>query len=202
MHEDILTDLKPARGNPPTEGGYLMGQLLVAMPTMADPRFQRTVSLVCAHSHKGAMAIVLNRTFGSVKFRDLLVQLGIDSPDAHDRMVHFGGPVESGRGFVLHSPDFLHEDTVMVDRGIALTGTLGMLKAIAAGHGPRRSLFALGYAGWGPGQLDKEIESNGWLSLPLDPEMLFDDDLDTKWDRALAQFGIDPLMLSQTAGHA
>ena len=187
---------------PASEGGYLLGQMLIAMPTMTDPRFQRTVLLVCAHSHKGAMAIVLNRTFGGMRFRDLLGQLGIDSPDAVERQVHFGGPVESGRGFVVHSADFMHEDTVMVENGIALTGTLGMLRAIAAGHGPQRSLFALGYAGWGPGQLDAEIESNGWLSVPLDTDILFDDDLDTKWERTLAGFGINPLMLSETAGHA
>ena len=149
------------------------------------------------------MGLVLNRAFGSVSFGDLLGQLGIPAGDIMtDRQVHFGGPVESGRGFVLHSTDFVRSDTMVVDGKIGLTGTLDILRAMAEGNGPSQSLFALGYAGWGPGQLDAEIESNGWLSTNADPTLLFDDELDTKWERALAQLGINPLMLSEEAGHA
>ena len=183
--------------------GYLIGQLLIAMPTMLDPRFQRTVLYLCAHSSEGAMGLVLNRSFGSVTFGELLGQLGISGGNIiADRQVHFGGPIESGRGFVLHSTDFTQPDTMMLPGGIGLTSTLDILRAIADGGGPKSSLFALGYAGWGPGQLDAEIHSNGWLSTPAEPGLLFDDDLDTKWDRALAHMGINPLMLSEEAGHA
>jgi putative transcriptional regulator len=186
-----------------TTNGYLLGQMLIAMPTMADPRFQRTVLYLCAHSPEGAMGLVLNRSFGSVTFSELLGQLGIPAGNiTSDRPVHFGGPVESGRGFVLHSTDFVQSDTMMLPGGIGLTSTLDILRAIAQGGGPAHSLFALGYAGWGPGQLDAEIQSNGWLSTPVEPGLLFDGDLDTKWDRALAHMGIDPLMLSEEAGHA
>ncbi len=185
------------------ESGYLGGQILIAMPTMLDPRFQRTVLYICSHSSEGAMGLVLNRTFGAVTFSELLSQLGIPPGDiAANRQVHFGGPVESGRGFVLHSTDFVRSDTLVLPDGIGLTSTLDILRAMAEGHGPRNSLFALGYSGWGPGQLDAEIHSNGWLSAPAQPELLFDDDLDTKWERALGALGINPLMLSEEAGHA
>jgi putative transcriptional regulator len=184
------------------ENSYLRGQMLIAMPTMLDPRFQRTVLYICTHSKDGAMGIVVNRVFGEVTFHQLLVQLGIEGGGHLHRQVHFGGPVESGRGFVLHSTDFVQDDSLVVSEGLALTGTLDILRAIADGKGPEQSLFALGYAGWGPGQLDDEIHSNGWLSVPADKAILFDGDLDTKWERALQGFGIDPLMLSQEAGHA
>jgi putative transcriptional regulator len=148
------------------------------------------------------MGIVVNRVFGEVTFRELLGQLGIPTGIQIDRQVHFGGPVESGRGFVLHSTDVVQKESLVVADGVALTGTLDILRAIAEGEGPRQSLFALGYAGWGPGQLDAEIYANGWLTVPADPSILFDDNLDTKWERALAGLGIDPLMLSAEAGHA
>jgi putative transcriptional regulator len=183
--------------------GYLVGQILIAMPTMIDPRFQRTVLYLCAHSKEGAMGLVLNRSFGSVTFGELLGQLGISASNIQaDRHVHFGGPVESGRGFVLHSTDVVQADTMVLPGGIGLTSTLDILRAIAGGYGPQQSLFALGYAGWGPGQLDAEIQSNGWLSTQVVPELLFDDDLETKWERVLARMGINPLMLSEEAGHA
>ncbi len=190
-------DRKPLK-----KDGYLSGQVLIAMPTMLDPRFQRTVLYVCAHSSDGAMGLVLNRAFGSITFVELMSQLGIPAGIDTERQVHFGGPVESGRGFVLHTTDFVHNDSMMVDEKVALTGTLDILRAIAEGKGPTQSLFALGYAGWGPGQLDAEIQSNGWLSSSANPALLFDGDIDTKWDRALAEMGIDPLMLSEEAGHA
>ena len=182
---------------------YLAGQLLLAMPQMEDPRFARSVIYLCAHTAEGAMGLVINRLFGAVSFGDLLQQLGIESQiDTSDVHVHFGGPVESGRGFVLHSTDFVREGTMKVDDQLALTGTLDILRAIAERRGPSRSLFALGYAGWGPGQLDAEIQANGWLHVPAEPGLVFDPDLNSKWERALAVMGIKPFMLSAEAGHA
>jgi putative transcriptional regulator len=184
-------------------GGYLAGQLLVAMPGMRDPRFAKTVIYVCAHSEEGAMGLVVNRPLESLTFGDLLQQLGIDPSDARkSASVHFGGPVESGRGFVLHSSDYQHEDTMQVGESIALTATIDILRAIALGDGPSRHLLALGYAGWGPGQLDSEIRANGWLHVAADDELVFGSELDTKWQRAMAKLGVDPRMLSDVAGHA
>lgn len=183
--------------------GYLTGQLLIAMPAMPDPRFARTVIYVCAHSAEGAMGLVVNRLFGTITFPDLLEQLGIEPGLAvRDKRVHFGGPVEAARGFVLHSTDYLQEGTLQVDDEVALTATVDVLRAIAEGGGPRRSLLALGYAGWGEGQLDAEIQANGWLHAPADPALLFDDDIDTKWERAIAKLGVSLSMLSGEAGHA
>ncbi len=185
------------------DAGYLTGQLLVAMPQMRDPRFARSVIYMCAHSAEGAMGLVVNRRAGSISFDDLLQQLEIGPNHRSDDIrVHFGGPVEQGRGFVLHSSDYLHSGTLRVDDHVALTATLDILKQLAAGGGPRRSLLALGYAGWGPGQLDAEIQANGWLSVPADEELLFDDALDNKWQRAITKIGIDFSMLSGDAGHA
>jgi putative transcriptional regulator len=182
---------------------YLSGQILVAMPGMRDPRFARSVIYMCAHSAEGAMGLVLNRALDSLTFPDLLEQLGIETADLGDQIrVHFGGPVESGRGFVLHSPDYIQEATLVVDDDIALTATVDILKAIAVGEGPRRRLLALGYAGWGPGQLDTEIKSNGWLHVAADENLVFGPDLDNKWEHAMDKLGIDPSMLSDDAGHA
>jgi putative transcriptional regulator len=182
---------------------YLVGQLLVAMPGMGDPRFEKTVIYLCAHNADGAMGLVVNRAMEELTFPDMLEQLGIDvtgnSPSIN---IHFGGPVESGRGFVLHSSDYLRDATMVVDDDVALTATLDILKAIAGGGGPVQSLLALGYAGWGPGQLDGEIMSNGWLSVDADADLVFGDDLDGKWERAMKKIGIDPRMLSDEAGHA
>lgn len=184
-------------------GEYLAGQLLVAMPGMRDPRFQKTVIYMCAHNPDGAMGLVINRALESLSFPDMLEQLGIDVSGMGERInVHFGGPVESGRGFVLHSQDYLQEATMVVDRDMALTATIDILKAIAFGTGPRQSLLALGYAGWGPGQLDTEIKSNGWLNVAADDELVFGPNLDKKWDQAMSKIGIDPRMLSDQAGHA
>ena len=184
-------------------GEYLAGQLLVAMPGMKDPRFQKTVIYMCAHNSDGAMGLVINRALESLSFPDMLKQLEIDVSGVGERInVHFGGPVESGRGFVLHSQDYLQEATMVVDRDLALTATIDILKAIAFGNGPRQSLLALGYAGWGPGQLDTEIKSNGWLNVAADNELVFGPNLDEKWDQAMSKIGIDPRMLSDKAGHA
>lgn len=182
---------------------YLAGQLLVAMPGMKDQRFAKSVIYMCAHSAEGAMGLVLNRVLDQLSFTDLLDQLSIDSSGISDPIrVHFGGPVETGRGFVLHSPDYQQEGTLVVSHTVALTATVDILRAIAAGSGPRRHLLALGYAGWGPGQLDGEIRANGWLNVSPDDELVFDTNLDQKWERAMAKIGIDPRMLSDAAGHA
>ena len=184
-------------------GPYLVGQMLVAMPGMPDPRFARTVIYLCAHNEDGAMGLVINRDLPEVSFPDLLEQLNINCADPNTAIrVHAGGPVESGRGFVLHSPDYVHDSTLVVDGSMALTATVDILKAIAAGHGPQRRLLALGYSGWGPGQLDDEILKNGWLSVTGDPDIIFGASADAKWEKALAHMGIDCAMLSEDAGHA
>lgn len=182
---------------------YLTGQLIIAMPGMRDPRFEKSVIYMCAHNDDGAMGLVVNRALESLTFPDMLEQLGIDPVGAGDKIsVHFGGPVESGRGFVLHSRDYLQEATMVVDHDVALTATVDILKAIAGDQGPRQSLLALGYAGWGPGQLDTEIKSNGWLHVAADSDLVFGPDLGAKWQRAMDKIGIDPRMLSEDAGHA
>ena len=149
------------------------------------------------------MGLVVNRTLNQLTFLELLEQIGIaPQGSVQDIRVHFGGPVESGRGFVLHSADFRTEGTLIVEDSVALTASVDILKAIAGGRGPRRSLLALGYAGWGPGQLEGEIQANGWLSVQADEGLLFDPNLDTKWERAMTKLGVDSRMLSDVAGHA
>ena len=186
-----------------SESGYLTGQLLIAMPQMNDPRFARTVIYICAHTADGAMGLVINREIEALTFPDLLKQLSIEAEVVDDKIqVLFGGPVETGRGFVLHSSDYVQNTTMLVDKQVGLTATMEVLKDIASGNGPRLNLLALGYAGWGPGQLDAEIHANGWLTVPADDELIFDPDLDNKWERALAKIGIDSSMLSGEAGHA
>ena len=182
---------------------YLTGQLLMAMPGMPDPRFQRTVIYMCAHNAEGAMGLVINRLFGVITFSELLEQLEIrPTRSVADLRVHYGGPVESGRGLVLHSADFIREGTMMVDDDVALTATVDILRAIADGRCPRHSLLALGYAGWGPGQLDAELQANGWLTAESDEALMFDRDLETKWERSIAKLGVRLSMLSGEAGHA
>ncbi|MDP6175877.1 MAG: YqgE/AlgH family protein [Rhodospirillales bacterium] len=186
-----------------TSGPYLTGQLLIAMPGMKDERFAKTVIYMCAHTSEGAMGLVLNQALENLTFTELLEQMGIDEPTFHsDVRVHFGGPVEAGRGFVLHSSDYEQEATLPVEDGIGLTATVDVLKAIAKGGGPRRCLLALGYAGWGPGQLDTEIRANGWMQVAADSDLIFGPDLESKWEQAFAKIGIDPRMLSESAGHA
>jgi putative transcriptional regulator len=191
--------------------GYLDGHFLIAMPSMADGRFARSVVYVCAHSGDGAMGIVINKLAEDVGFRSLLVQLEIvqarnepDLPGGVDKVrVHRGGPVETGRGFVLHSGDFFLENaTLPIADGVCLTATLEILRAIADGRGPDQALLALGYAGWAPGQLEAEIQANGWLHSPANGDILFDGDVEKKYDRALATIGIEAAMLSMEAGHA
>lgn len=183
--------------------GYLAGQCLIAMPQMRDPRFARTVVFMCAHSAEGAMGLVVNRSLDAITFPDLLEQLGVEPTPLCDQIrVHFGGPVESGRGFVLHSADYAQDSTLMVDDSVGLTATVEVLKAIAGGQGPRHRLLALGYAGWGAGQLDQEMLENAWLNVPADEDLLFGLDLSHKWEAAIAGMGIDFAALSGDAGHA
>ncbi len=195
----------------PSARGYLDGQMLIAMPAMNDERFTRSVIYVCAHSSEGAMGIIVNQPAGNIRFPDLLVQLEvipaaerIELPTkAEDVKVLKGGPVETGRGFVLHSADFFIENsTLPIDEGICLTATLDILKAIARGNGPQSAILALGYAGWAPGQLEHEIQENGWLHCAADPELIFGSDVDQKYEKALRKIGIDLGQLSSEAGHA
>jgi putative transcriptional regulator len=190
--------------------GYLDGQMLIATPTMSDDRFSRTVIYVCAHSSEGAMGIIVNQPASNINFPDLLVQLDVIPEsdairiEAQDEIrVLKGGPVETGRGFVLHSADFFIENsTLPIDEGICLTATLDILKAIAKGSGPANAVLALGYAGWAPGQLETEIQGNGWLHCPADPELIFGLDTDEKYSKALRKIGIDIGQLSSDVGHA
>lgn len=180
----------------------LAGQLLIAMPQMEDPRFSRSVVFMCAHNAEGAMGLVINKTVEQPSMDELVRHLGIEGDGFGRARVHFGGPVEAGRGFVLHSTDYIEEATLLVEGGIGLTATLDILRAIGRGEGPRRKFFALGYAGWGPGQLDAEIQANGWLTVAADDTLLFDSGNDDKWRRAIAKLGVDPFALSGEAGHA
>jgi putative transcriptional regulator len=178
-------------------------QLLVAMPGLQADAFFRSVIYVCAHSPAGAMGIVINQRLPEVKFKDLLEQLHLPHSEVQaDPIVHFGGPVETGRGFVLHSTDFMREDTVQIDRNICITGTVEILRAIAEGTGPHKSIFVLGYAGWGPGQLDAEMQANSWLTVPADEELIFGTDLSGKWEKAMLKIGINPFALSSEPGHS
>lgn len=181
----------------------LTGQILVAMPSLSDPTFSQTVILLCAHGEDGAMGIVLNRALQQPSFAGLLRQLDIQpSPPQREIRLCAGGPVENARGFVLHTTDWREDSTLEVDGTFALTTSLDVLKAIAGGAGPRACLLALGYAGWGPGQLEAELAENAWLSVPPDENLVFDDRDETRWRRAMQKLHIDPLSLSPLAGHA
>lgn len=188
-----------------TQEGYLTGQLLLAMPTMRDPRFTRSVIYVCAHNADGAIGLVVNRLVGSIEFSDLIEQLDMNLGEAGlvtNPPVHFGGPVDTDRGFVLHSADYQSDETLDIDSAFGLTATVDIVRTIAAGSGPENHLLALGYAGWGPGQLDSEIQENAWLNIDADNALVFDTDLDSKWDRALAKLGVNSALLSTEAGRA
>lgn len=194
---------RPESSGEDHQDSYLAGQLLIAMPTMTDPRFAKTVVFLCAHNDQGAMGLVVNKLVGSLSFAELMRQMDIEmESDDEPVQVHFGGPVESTRGFVLHTPDYESNSTLVVDDQFALTSTVDVLRSIAGGRGPARAILALGYAGWAPGQLDEEIQANGWLHVDADQDLVFGDDLDNKWNRAIAKMGFDPSFLSLDAGHA
>lgn len=183
--------------------GYLGGQVLVAMPAMSDPRFARSVICLCAHSPDGAMGLVVNRPLDGLSFDGLMRQLSL-APSPPQRRLNMlqGGPVENGRGFVLHTTDWSSEASLPVAEGLALTASVDILKAIAGGGGPRQGVLALGYAGWGPGQLDEEIQLNAWLSVDPDEGLLFGETHDAKWHQAMAKLKVDPSALSGVAGRA
>jgi putative transcriptional regulator len=190
---------------------FLDGKLLIAMPGIGDPRFERSVIFLCAHSAEGAMGIVINKVAQNITFPDLLSKLDVLPTESRisvdkrlsEMPVQFGGPVETGRGFVLHTTDYYSADTTLpISERVGLTATLDVLRAIAKGEGPRRSLLALGYSGWGPGQLENEIQKNGWLHCEADEEIIFAVANEEKYQAALQKIGIDPRMLSSDAGHA
>ena len=200
---DILGSKMSARA------GFLDDQFLIAMPGMKDERFARSVIYICAHSEEGAMGLIINQV-QEMLFPDLLVQLGVLDekqairlpPQARDLVIRHCGPVYRSRGFVLHSDDYMVESSMPVSDEVCLTATVDILRAISAGSGPRHALMALGYSGWGAGQLEHEIAENGWLTCPASMDLLFDPDLDRKYDRILASLGINPAHLSIDAGHA
>ena len=190
---------------------YLDGQILIAMPGMGDPRFDRSLIFMCAHSENGAMGIMINKTAPMMFFSDLVEQLKIVpngeirtlSESVLNMPVLFGGPVEQFRGFVLHSTDYFTQNTSLpIKNNVALTATVEILQAIARGDGPSKATLALGYSGWVAGQLENEMQQNGWLYCEADDDLLFGADNDGKYIRALKKIGVDPLMLSSESGHA
>lgn len=189
----------------PAEGeNFLEGKLLIALPGMPDPRFEKSVIFMCAHSVEGAMGIIINHPVEGLTFGELMNKLELEVTDqASDLPVLFGGPVDTGRGFVLHSCDYESpEATLTVSDGISLTATVDILRAMGRGQGPRHALFALGYAGWGPGQIEDEIRANGWLHCDADASLLFEVDSAAKWSRALRKLGIDASGLTALVGQA
>ncbi len=195
---------KPTRaGGPDREGDYLAGQVLIAMPSMQDPHFAHAVICVCAHTREGAMGILLNRPIANLSFDDLLKQLSLQPVPPQRRIrMHSGGPVDGSRGFVLHTADWTSDQSLQVTEDLALTASVDILKAIAEGGGPRQGILALGYAGWRPGQLEAEIQRNAWLSVPADEALVFGPEHEGKWRLAMAKLKVDPLLLSDAAGHA
>jgi putative transcriptional regulator len=201
-----------SKGRRNRNGGYLDGQFLIAMPSMSDKRFARAVIYMCAHSAQGAMGLIINQRASHISFPELLGKLSIEPsakggrilrPDTIDMDVHVGGPVDTGLGFVLHSSDYFAADsTLPINEEVSLTATVEILRAIASGTGPNRAILALGYAGWRPGQLEDEIQANGWLHCPADLDLLFDRNLDQKYERALFKIGVNPSHLVSEAGHA
>lgn len=187
-----------------TDSFDLSGKVLIAMPGMGDPRFEKTVIYLCAHSSDGAMGLIINKPALDVDFSDLLERLKIESVSGSSRpAIYIGGPVEHARGFVLHSGDYTTDAaTLQVNDHFGMTATVEVLEDIAQGTGPQAALLALGYSGWGPGQLENEIAQNGWLIGDADSELIFGVNDARKWEAALAQMGIDPLTLSAEAGHA
>ena len=208
-HSDHHPSLRGGAAGGGRRADNLTGKVLIAMPGMADPRFAHSVVLICAHGDEGAMGIVLNKPLPAIGFADLLGQLGIASPGrAPSVPVHFGGPVEPGRGFVLHpagDTDAEDDDEGVLrigGAGLAMTTTRNILEDLAQGRGPDRAVLSLGYAGWDAGQLEAEMLANGWLTAEVGDDLVFGADNDGKWQAALKSLGVDPLMLSAAAGHA
>ncbi len=187
-----------------TELPHLDGKLLIAMPSVGDPRFNKTLIYMCAHSADGAMGLIVNKPAVDLQFSDLLEQLNITpAKSLRPIKIHFGGPVEHGRGFVLHSKDYIASDsTLEVNEDFGMTATLDILEDISQGNGPDTCLLALGYAGWGPGQLEDEIRANGWLTCDADAALVFSDNNDDKWNNAIESLGFDPRLLSAEGGSA
>ena len=181
----------------------LTGQIIVSMPSLEDERFYKTVIYICAHSSEGSMGIIINKKIDYDLYPDLLQQLGIDKPLNNKKLfIRYGGPVESGRGFVLHSDDMVRKETLNIDKGVALTSTAEFFDDLSKGKGPKNCILALGYAGWQPGQLEHEIMRNSWMSLSVDNSFLFDDEVSRKWLQAYKLMGIDPNSLSLESGQA
>ena len=181
----------------------LTGQIIVSMPSLEDERFYKTVIYICAHSSEGSMGIIINKKIDYDLYPDLLQQLGIDKPLNNKKLfIRYGGPVESGRGFVLHSDDMVRKETLNIDKGVALTSTAEFFDDLSKGKGPKNCILALGYAGWQPGQLESEIMRNSWMSLSVDNSFLFDDEVSRKWSQAYKLLGIDPNSLSFQSGNA
>ncbi|PID36293.1 MAG: YqgE/AlgH family protein [Rhodobacterales bacterium] len=181
----------------------LSGQMLIAMPSLNDPRFEHAVVFLCDHSEQGAMGLIVNKAVPGMSLANLLEEMDISSSEGINQTeIYFGGPVEGGRGFVLHNPGFEGTGTVMVNDHFSLTATRDILEAMATGNGPEQVLVALGYAGWGPGQLENELKRNDWLTTPAEDAIVFNADPGTKWHQALAAMGIDPVLLSAEGGTA
>lgn len=198
-----MTIESPSQKASAPPGPHLTGQLLIAMPGLPDPEFAKSVVYLCAHSEEGAMGIIVNRPIDKPSFADLLGQLDVGpTPPARAIALCQGGPVDNSRGFVLHTADWTGDGSLRVDTNVALTASLDVLTAIATGGGPSEGILALGYANWGPGQLDEEMLQNSWINTQADCELLFDRDHDSKWTRALAKLRIQPGQLSSLSGHA
>lgn len=179
----------------------LTGQFLISMPTLEDERFYKTVIYMCAHSKDGAMGIIINKKIDYDMYPDLLEQLGIDKPLLNKKLfIRYGGPVESGRGFVLHSDEVVQKETLTISKGIALTSTSEFFEDLSKGKGPKNSILALGYAGWGPGQIELELVSNSWITLEADSNFIFDESVSNKWNDAYNLLGVDPNKLSTRSG--
>ena len=183
--------------------GYLTGQFLLAMPHMEDPRFEKAVIFICGHDLNGAMGLVVNKPLGDLTLKGLLDYLNLPQESIkRDLPIYFGGPIDTGRGFVLHTDDFTHPGTVELGNHIALTATVDVLQSIAEGDGPKECILAMGYVGWGPGILDSELHSNRWLQVEADPKILFEVPLEEKWAKTISKLGITPESLSDELGQA
>lgn len=185
------------------ERGYLTGKLLIAMPYAQDTRFYKTVIYVCGHDDSGAMGLIINKPLATVSFKELLMQMEIDIDNNLPNVpIHYGGPVEVGRGFVLHTADYLAESSVIINDNFALTATLEILRAISHQRGPDKAILALGYVGWGAFQLETEVQNNGWLLIDATPEIVFNSAIEGIWEAAMASIGVNPTSLNIDSGHA